>query len=282
MRDLPWRVIGILPFAQIFFLKFPCFPSFSKNYFVHSTRRPVKIFRARPPWLPPLCFSRPRVAYVATYTRCVTVWSALSPLSPAEPRVQAREPTNYFRVYKINEKSVVDALPRSFSRAGLLLRARGHTPRCTPGICNRRVRGEKREKEREREKCCSALLNVFLARGRYRLCFPQQWPGPAQVLLTESPSSRHGRRKAASTYDYRELDCATRYGTNRGNKQLEVSVSPILVSENARWVESRWNRIHRREWIKIRVNKKRDVYFSCTTLLNLYEINVMSFSNKSQ
>lgn len=53
------------------------------------------------------------------------------------------------------------------------------------------------------------------------------------MLLTE-PSSRHGRQKAAPTCDYRELDCAARYETNRGNKQSEVSVSAIFV--NRRYV----------------------------------------------
>jgi len=125
--------IGI--FSNLF--KFPCFSSFSKNYFVRPTSRPVKIFRARPPWLPPLCFSRPRVAYVATCTRraggVVCAFSAIAGGSPtAKPLVQAREPTNYFRVYKINEKSVVDrrrvrSLSLSLSRRPAFTRERTHT-----------------------------------------------------------------------------------------------------------------------------------------------------------
>lgn len=130
---------------------------------------------------------------VARRPYVVTWWSAFSPLSsrgshseaPHACRTCARKPTNYFRVYKINERetrrvergclsSLSFFLP--FSLAGLFLRAREHSGYAT--------RKRKTETPQRISKCFPL--------GRCRLCFPQQWPGPAQVLLTEPPRSTEG------------------------------------------------------------------------------------------
>jgi len=102
----------------------------------------------------------------------------------AKPRMLlaacARKPTNYFRVYKINERSVADGTGVP-SRSLCFYIARERT---------RRVRDqEEKEKEREREENVPWRISKCFPRGRCRLCFLQQWSGPAQVLLTEPPRS---------------------------------------------------------------------------------------------
>jgi len=77
----------------------------------------------------------------------------------------ARKPTNYFRVYKINERSVAwleQGCLLALSLASLLLHAREHTEYA--------IR-KRREREREKERRRGAFLNVF-PRGGRRLCFP--------------------------------------------------------------------------------------------------------------
>lgn len=99
----------------------------------------------------------------------------------------ARKPTNYFRVYKINERSVADETrvpPRPLSLAAGLLLAREHN-----GVCGWKKRKREEERERETPRC----ISKYFPRGRCRLCvFRNNGPGPAQVLLTEPPRSTEG------------------------------------------------------------------------------------------
>lgn len=72
----------------------------------------------------------------------------------AKPRMLAactRKPTNYFRVYKINERSVADGTRRVLSRSFPL-------PRWSAFTCEG-------HSERERERGEGTFLNVFLAAG---------------------------------------------------------------------------------------------------------------------